>query len=64
VLTAGGSSTHLNTNSIQNTEDGTQREIIKRRKNFKKLRKKLVTKFGRAGRVPSFPVIPWNLPYN
>jgi hypothetical protein len=52
-LTPGGSSTHLHTNSTQNTENGTYITINK----FK-------TNLGSAGRAPSLRVIPWHLPYN
>jgi hypothetical protein len=44
-------STHLHTNSTQNTENGTY--IIKRG-----------NKLGSAGRAPSLRFIPWNLPHN
>jgi hypothetical protein len=47
-------STHLHTNSTQNTEDGAHITI----------KKKLWSKLGRAGRAPSVGVIPWHLPYN
>jgi hypothetical protein len=44
-------STHLHTNSTQNTENGTYITIKK------------TINFGSAGRTPSLWVIPWNLAY-
>jgi hypothetical protein len=48
-------STHLHTNSTQNTEDGAHITIKK---------KNLGSKLGSAGRAPSLRVTPWYLPYN
>jgi hypothetical protein len=48
-LAPAGSSTHLHTNSTQNTEDGTYKIITKK--------KKLGSKLGSAGRAPSLRVI-------
>jgi hypothetical protein len=45
-------STHLHTNSTQNTENGTYITIKK------------LTNLGCAGRAPSLGVIPWHLSYN
>jgi hypothetical protein len=50
-LTPGGISTHLHTNSTQNTEDGTHITITRK-------------KLGSAGRAPSLRVLPWHLPYS
>jgi hypothetical protein len=50
-LTPGGSSIHLHTNRIQNTEDETHIKIT--RKKITITRKKLGSKLGIAGRAPS-----------
>jgi hypothetical protein len=51
-------STHLHTNSTQNTENGTYLTI----KTLNIPNNKNLTNFGSAGRASSLPVIPWHLP--
>jgi hypothetical protein len=50
-LTPNGISTHLHSNSTQNTEDGTRITM-----------KKFGSKLGSAGRAPSLRFIPWHSP--
>jgi hypothetical protein len=68
VLTPGGSSIHLHTNSTQNAENGThititRKKIITREK-ITITTKTFGSKLGNAGRAPSLRVIPWRLPYS
>jgi hypothetical protein len=53
-------SSHLHTNSTQNTGNGTYKAITK----FNVHNNKKLTNLGSAGRAPSLRVIPWHLPDN
>jgi hypothetical protein len=55
-------STHLHTNSTQNTENGTH--ITTKNYTYIKIKEILTSSLGIVSRALSLRVIPWNLPYN